>query len=389
MKIVYISAAIIPSRTANSVHVMKMCQAFVQNGHEVVLLAPDVAQTEPGIDDVYGFYGVEPCFPLIKLPWTGVKGRAYLYGLFSGLKARRLRPHLVYGRFLPGCFFSAMFGLPTVYEAHMPIERFESWSFRKVGSWMLSRLIRSGHFQRLVGISTPIQSYYQQRYAKLKGKVLVAPDGADMPQDAGKLRLGNGHRLQVGYVGHLYDGRGVELIVDLAKACPDADFHLVGGHEADIAYWQGQVEGLDNIFFHGFVPPAQTDQYRQAFDVLLAPYQQKVSIYGGRGDSSQWMSPLKIFEYMSAGKPILCSDLPVLREVLTDEETALMCDPESVQGWIAALKRLHRDEELGRRLGIAAQNEFRAKYTWKARAKTVLKRLPLQHMGERATGTSE
>jgi UDP:flavonoid glycosyltransferase YjiC (YdhE family) len=63
MKIVYISNSIIPSRTANSIHVMKMCQAFADNGHEVVLLAPDrYKEYENGVNDVYEYYGVRESF---------------------------------------------------------------------------------------------------------------------------------------------------------------------------------------------------------------------------------------------------------------------------------------------------------------------------------------
>ena len=60
MKILYISKSMIPSRTANSIHVMKMCQAFSDNGHEVVLLAPNIKnKSETDLKDVYGYYGVK------------------------------------------------------------------------------------------------------------------------------------------------------------------------------------------------------------------------------------------------------------------------------------------------------------------------------------------
>ena len=68
MKIVYISNSIIPSRTANSIHVMKMCQAFADNGHEVLLLAPNYKeQNEKGINDVFDFYGVRNSFKIKKI----------------------------------------------------------------------------------------------------------------------------------------------------------------------------------------------------------------------------------------------------------------------------------------------------------------------------------
>ena len=68
MKIVYISRSIIPSRTANSIHVMKMCQAFADNGHDVILLAPNLKdQYEKEVNDIYEFYGVKKNFFIKKL----------------------------------------------------------------------------------------------------------------------------------------------------------------------------------------------------------------------------------------------------------------------------------------------------------------------------------
>ena len=82
MKILYMSKSIIPSRTANSIHVIKMCQAFADNGHEVVLLAPDVkGQYERDVDDIYEYYGVRKNFEIKKLWHPDIKVGAFLYTL--------------------------------------------------------------------------------------------------------------------------------------------------------------------------------------------------------------------------------------------------------------------------------------------------------------------
>ena len=105
-------------------------------------------------------------------------------------------------------------------------------------------------------------------------------------------------------------------------------------------------------------------------DVMLAPYQRRVAIYGNSGDTSRWMSPLKIFEYMAARKPMIASDMPVLREVL-DDSNAILVDPEDVDAWQNALTSL-RDPERREQLGTKAHQDFVAYYTWRARADRVL-----------------
>ena len=77
--------------------------------------------------------------------------------------------------------------------------------------------------------------------------------------------------------------------------------------------------------------------------------------------------PLKIFEYMASGKAIVCSDLPVLREVLTHEVSALLCDPLKPEEWEKALKRLEADLGLRSTLGETAKRVHANLYTWKAR----------------------
>ncbi len=87
------------------------------------------------------------------------------------------------------------------------------------------------------------------------------------------------------------------------------------------------------------------------------------------------MSPLKMFEYMAAGKPIISSDLPVLREVLEDGRNAILVPADDLAAWESAIHRLSGDPDLGLRLGEAARRDLHERYTWDARAGRVLDRL--------------
>lgn len=361
MRLVYPSESVLPSRTANGIHVMNMCAAMARLGREVVLLAPDIPSEEAG--DPFEFYGVEPRFEIRKLPWVSFKGRALVYAALAAREARRARPDLVYGRSLPACFFAALAGLPTVFESHALTSQTRGWMFR--------RLIRLRAFRRLVVISDALRRDFEALFPVLKGRVLVAHDAANDPPPAMPMRFETAPVLRAGYLGHLYPGRGAEVILEMARACPWAEFRLAGGLDEDARRWRELAGDLPNLFIHGFVPPSQTEALRQACDVLLAPYQRKVGVHGG-GDTVRWMSPLKIFEYMASGKAVLCSDLPVLREVMRHGENALLCAPEDFEGWIAALTRLRDDPGLRERLGRAARAGFLENHTWTKRAERVL-----------------
>ncbi len=90
----------------------------------------------------------------------------------------------------------------------------------------------------------------------------------------------------------------------------------------------------------------------------------------------RWMSPLKVLEYMAAGKAILASDIPALREILRDGETALLLPPGEPEAWAAAARALLRDPGRAAALGARARAAFLAKHTWDARAVRILARLP-------------
>ena len=242
---------------------------------------------------------------------------------------------------------------------------------------MFRNMIRKPSFKRFVVISSALRDYFETNYTfQNTTDILVSHDAADPSAGAeSSLRLDRS-RLQVGYIGHLYEGRGIHIIAEMAARCPWADFHFIGGNETDIQRCKEKYRSFNNMVFHGFLPPSIAADYRNAFDVLLAPYQRSVSVSGG-GDTSQWMSPLKLFEYMAAGKAILCSRIPVLKEVLTDRETAILCDPEDPDSWIQNLLTLKEDITLRLQLGNAAHAAFLANYTWKARAERVIRDLPV------------
>jgi glycosyltransferase involved in cell wall biosynthesis len=122
---------------------------------------------------------------------------------------------------------------------------------------------------------------------------------------------------------------------------------------------------------YGHVPHGDLGAYVAAFDVCIAPYRSKAKIASGK-DIAQWISPLKIFEYMAAKKPIVCSDLPVIREVL-NENNSILVPPSDVKGWVSALHRLKDDPALRQQLAEAGYDDLIRKYSWKQRARDILK----------------
>jgi glycosyltransferase involved in cell wall biosynthesis len=378
MRIQYLSSSRIVSDSANSVHVMKMCHAFAAAGHDITLSA--LAGSGEEEDAVFRYYGVER-FPLIRhdedshplvgmLWWLRRRVPSLRVGgvpsiLFGSLRIapmlRKCGPELVYARNLDW-----LAGLPPdlafVAESHRPPSN-------RVEAAIERRLYRRRGFLRLVVISDKLREIYLSLFPWLREKILVAHDAADDPNPEAWARQKQ-PGFHVGYVGHLYAGRGTGLIVEMARALPSVTFHLVGGSEEDRRGLASS--GLsENVRLHGHHPPSELANFFGRFDAVLAPYQRKVAVVGG-GDTSAYMSPLKLFEYMSWGKPILCSDLPVLREIIADGRNGRLLPPADSDAWVAALGQLIDNPHEGERLGKEARADFLARHTWRQRVNRVL-----------------
>lgn len=372
MKIVYITPISIPSRAAHSVHVMKMCQALAKNGHEVVLIISNIVSKdmEHLTDEVFNYYNVDKCFEIIKMPVYPIPGKYYFFGLFAALKAKHLNADLVYSRSISVAYFASLFKNKSIYEAHSIIDR-----MGMLNNFLFKKMLQNKNFALLVCISSALEDILASKYSNATNKIFVAHDGADPIDKIGNKPLaGNNQRLQVGYIGHLYKGRGIDIIIELARRSPWADFHIIGGQPDDLKHWKNLTQALKNIRFYGHLPYSKSEEYRVAMDVLLAPYQTTVETAGGI-NSVKWMSPLKVFEYMAAGKPIICSDLPVLKEVLVHKQNAILCHPSNIDTWGKSLIELNENEELRKNLGKRALRDFLDKYTWKSRAANIIQKV--------------
>lgn len=370
MKLVYLANAPLPSRAAHSVHIMKMSAAFAALGHDVTLVVPAMDDPVWASDGgIFEHYGVPASFRIERLTRRPGTLGEYRYAVGCAAVVRRTRPDLVVSRYLMGSVAAALTGAPGLLELHQLVPN-ASRVQRPALRWLMRRPACRG----LVVITEPLRELFEADGVP-SGRIVVAPDGADLPGRDVTPWPRSSERLQVGYVGHLYEGRGEELLLAVAARAPWMDLHVVGGTEDDIARVRGIAQPLSTVTVHGYVSPRRAEEIRLGMDVLVAPYQDVVGLGSGTVTTERWMSPLKIFEYMAAGKAVVSSDLPILREVLTHEVNSLLCPPADVDAWVDALRRLDRSPELRRGLGERARADLEEKYQWKIRARRLLEAL--------------
>ena len=203
-------------------------------------------------------------------------------------------------------------------------------------------------------------------------KIFVAHDGADEVKNLEeKISLKEYGKLNIGYIGHLYEGKGMEVIEQIAPKLPDFRFHIVGGTLKDIEYWSEKMN-FKNVFFYGFVRQDLVQKYINSMDICLLPNQNIIFTHGdSKQNISEYTSPLKMFEYMASKKAIIASDLPVLKEVLTPKN-AYLVGYNDYDNWIDAIHVLE-NENIRKEKGMQAYQDFKVNYSWKQRAKNILK----------------
>ncbi len=367
MKIIAIAMSRIPSPNANGIQVMKVCHALAQLGHEVILLVPDMEPWGSTRAEISEHYGLEKNF---EIRWISTKSRR-TFTWRALREAQKYAPDLIYSWSPQSTAYSLLHRLPTIHEMHEP-------PLGRFGPLWYRAFLHLGGKKRLVTITRALRDLLDSDYG-IPSDVIVAPNGVDLDQygtrvtpELARRELGIGEAPTVCCTGHLYAGRGVETFLRLAEKSKGTNFLWVGGQPDEVHAWRGRASDrkLKNVKFTGFVHNAQLPLYQSAADILIAPYESKISGSSG-GDSASVASPMKIFDYMAAKRPIITSDLPVIREVL-DEKSAIFCPPDDVDAWHAAITRLLADDSLREKLAKNAYERVR-EFAWGKRVKKILK----------------
>jgi glycosyltransferase involved in cell wall biosynthesis len=364
MNIVAIAGSTIPSDTANSLQVMKACQALAQLGHPVTLLVPGVKNTSV---DLQAHYGLQTEFPI---EWLSSSSRR-MFTWDAVRRARACKADLIYSWFPQSAVFGLLRGLPVVFEIHIQPTGLFGPLWHQAFARLRGRKRLASITRALVEI---LERDFRMHFAP--EEVIIAPNGVELERFAAlpdpvaaRRQIGLREAPTVMCTGHLYAGRGADLFLGLAKLFPQAQFVWVGGRPDDIAAWKGRAES-DNLTFTGFIPNRDLPLYQATADVLLMPYSRSIMGSSGTADSASVASPMKMFEYMATGRAILSADLPVIHEVL-NERNAVFCEPDDLPAWKSALETLLADPRQRTALAEQAKQDIQG-YTWLSRAGHIL-----------------
>lgn len=367
----YIANLRLPTEKAYGIQIAKMCEAFAEQGVRVGLVMP--TRRNPVTKNLFDYYPVKKNFQVIKLwspdfylPGTLDRIAVSVKDVISAIRlaffAAFQREEIVYSRDELPLYLLSFFRGDLVFEAHR-------YSSHRV--WLYRRFRKAG--VRVVVISTSIREKFL-RLGFAEGQILLAPDGVDLAQfdiqgtkEECRTALSLPHdKVLALYTGHLYPWKGVGVLAEASKQLDQRYVVvIVGGTEHEVARYKNEYVDDAHIMFLGWRPHRLMPLYLRAADMLVLPNSGKEDI------SRIYTSPLKMFEYMASGKPIIASDLPSIREVLSDE-TAFFTPPDNPTMLAQAIHMVASDIPESEKRAQQARIKV-AGYSWLSRARHILR----------------
>ena len=385
MKIHYLSGSSFPSEISHTLSKLKMCQAFSNSGHKVLLTGVDSKHPR----SLKEFYDLSDDFEvrlqkLNRLFDNALTRKLKLKNLINGIyhvkELKKFKPDIIYSRLT---LLELMFlpkDLPLIYEMHS-LGYLEKGFFARI---TFKFLLRKKNFKRIIVSSNALATLLKKYVADIE--IVVARLSAENPIQIGEKQLvdfkikqlkGESFKYHVGYTGYLdtVGLRGTDIICKTASLMPKVAFHIVGGKPDIVSYWVDFAKKYNqhqNIFFYGHKPPTSIPFYLKCFHVGLAPLQHRPEPRAPLGAN---MSPLKLPQYMAYRMAMVVSDLNAHREILTQDQTALFVKHDNVEQWRINIEKLLISSQKRKEMGENCYNEYLKNFTPTGRVKTILKGL--------------
>ncbi|KLU14225.1 MULTISPECIES: glycosyltransferase family 4 protein [Xenorhabdus] len=383
MKIAYIDPYPVPDYRVASLQILQNVDAFARQGHRVFLITP---KGQSQVEEILG-RSLPPSVELIAL--HDIRRKWYFplntQKLFYLQVSRWLKEHQVDALFTRNIKMANYLlcnhpDTPHFFESH---EVF-SQSFRESHDLLNRRNQRKYHKLRKIeqqvyadskvvfALTSLLREDIYKQYG-VKTPIVVAPDGVDMlaVESVKQTITGNDDSntlpKKVLYLGSLHRWKGIPTVMKAMSYLDNVELNIAGGTTEQIERLRQTAKQIgvnDKINFLGFVQPRKRFQVIAGSDICVLPLT-KTSI------GSRYTSPLKLFEYMAMGKPVVISDFPSIRDAV-DENAVNFADSEDAASFAEQIQWLiHHPAEMMAKVDYS-QRLVAERFNWDQRAKLIM-----------------
>lgn len=370
-KIFFLANIRLPTEKAHGLQIMKTCEALKAQDVDIELVIPE--RRNIITEDTFAFYRISHrftitrvwCWDLISSNRFGrigfwLESITFFVSLYSFLQ-KQSKDTVLYTRDGIIAFLLSLVGKSFVYEMHTVPQH--------INILIRFMLRRAKH---IITISQGIRTELI-REGIVSDHIRVIPDAVDVQQFTITMSQSECRRAVgieekgnvVVYTGHLYSWKGAQTLAEAAKRLSGIDVYLVGGTEHDIVSFKQTYGNVSNLHIMGWMPHDRMPAWLGAADVLVLPNSAKQNI------GALYTSPLKLFEYMCSGRPMVVSDVPALREIV-DESVSTFFTPDD------PVSLGHAIEQVFKNSAEATEKAARARslveqYSWDNRAREMLR----------------
>jgi len=390
MKLIYVTNVRLPTEKAHGLQIMKSCEAFKRAGIDIELIVPNLRASVE--ESPFSYYGIKNKFPLTKifvleiLPLQRVFGAwlapvlgyiqnisftksAILYLFLRGLLNKK---NLFYSRDYTTLFFLSLLGLKPVAEIH----DYRSKTFK----WTINFILKKS--KKIIVNSEGTFDLLNKHYDIDKGKIKIFPNGVDLDffniaeskkEARNKLNIPQNKTI-IAYIGRLETvgmEKGVSHLLEAFSYLDSQNknllLYIIGGPDSVVKEYKSKAFNLgilnEKLIFTGHISYQRIPLYLRAVDITVIPLPKNQHAYT--------TSPIKLFEFLAAGKIILASDLPSLRKYL-NEKNAVFFEPGNSRDLADKFKFILENKNLAERLSNQALNDSK-NYSWLKRAENIIK----------------
>ncbi len=275
-----------------------------------------------------------------------------------------------------GVDLAAAWNVPLIVEVNAPLAE-EAQRNRSLNNVSLAKAVEKqvlGKADAILAVSSQLANYLVASGIERR-KIHVIPNGADTEifeaapsRKECRKSVGFREEFVIGFVGSLKRWHGVDILLTAFESFADRfpNVRLVvigtGPEEETLRQETASSQFSRQIFLTGAVPHSEIPAYLRSFDVAVAPFRNTKNFY---------FSPIKLFEYMAAGLPIVASGIGQLEQVIEDGQDGLLFEAESPQSLTMRLEELYHSKPLRQRLADNACQKSKA-YTWSRAAEETI-----------------
>lgn len=366
MKMYYIANARMPNEKAHGIQIAKMCEAFLEQGVDVTLVVPR-RKTTPG--SVRDFYHLRVDVPIIRLSSLNLYNFKRAGYFVSSLSFMLVSLCFLWWKKIKGeKFVVYTVDLDNYSSSFLPLAQKQLYS-EMHGSkpYTIEQRFLFRRVEGIIAINSLIVRELQERFSKTRARFIVEPNGIDLsvfyPRDKAEARrrLGLPHDKKIAlYAGRFFAWKGLEIMPQTARIDDTVLWYMVGGTKEEFEHLTHESAPA-NMVFVGVQSHDQIPWWLAAADALV--------VLGTKRDiqSYRYTSPMKLFEYLLSGRPIVASKTPALEQIVSDREV-FFYEPDDVhslaQAVHAAAYAPHTD--MVERARVKGQT-----FSWSDRAKRV------------------